>query len=202
MEDLKKMLVIKESKQAPSMDSPKFNIGYASDRFDPKEWKGYRIISALKGSDQMILELNSALLNLPYNQRADVALTFIDDLKARGLEYRYRKINVNQSGGMFDQLLNFGKKNDTAHQIFINMPDEMWQDEKTIFSFLPLYGMKYFIHSRPNGEVLDPLFNGYLTDEEILGSFKLTCYDCPTFGQMGIYTTALKLADIKTALGI
>lgn len=202
MEDLKKIVIIKELKGAPSLDAPRFNISYGKTQGDLKKWKGYPVINALKGLDHIIAELNSSLLNLPINQREDTAIAFIDELKKMDLTYRYRKITTNQSGGMLEQLLNFGKKNNTAHQIFVDIPQKLWQDEETIVSLLPPHGLKYYINTRPNNEVLDPLFNGSYTDDDILTTFKLVSYDCPAFCQMGIYTATLKLIDIKNLLGV
>lgn len=192
---------IKEIKNPYLLENPRFNVSYSPGINSSQPKRSYQIISALKGDAGLVLEINSSLFNLSSNQRGDPALSFLEEVRNLSWNYRYRKIAAAPTSNSLEQLFSFMRKPDnTAHQIFVEIPDEIWRDEKFIVPLIPVHGARYYLGG-PEVDVLDTLFNGQYTDDQLLSSFKLICYDCSGFGQMGIYTREVTLSELQKTLG-
>lgn len=195
-------VTIKELKTPHSLETPKFNICYSPGNNSSQPKRSYQIISALNGAADLVLEVNSSLFNIGANQRGDAALNFLEEIRALNWDFRYRKITAPSSGNSLEMLFSFMKKSDnTAHQIFVTVPAAVWRDESLILSLLPVHGVRYYIGATAEVDPLDALFNGQYTDEQVLSLFKLICYDCPGFGQMGVYTQDVTQEELRNMLG-
>ena len=192
---------VKEFKGSHSLETPKYNISYSPGMNCCQPKRSYQVISALKGDAGLVVEVNSSLFNLSNNQRGDAALTFLEEIRALNWNYRYRKITAPPTMNSLETLFSFMKKPDnTAHQIFVEVPAAVWRDEEMIVKLLPIHGLRYYLGAAAGIEPLEALFNGQYTEEQFLTLFKLICYDCAGFGQMGIYTEDLTLAELRKML--
>ncbi|MBZ4666217.1 hypothetical protein [Mahella sp.] len=195
---------IKENKQGTSLEAPRFALSYgqaADVDIENRRLISFKILSALKGeSNDVILEIDSSLLNAPRQHRADIALDFVRAVRSAGIDFRYDKNAERVS--FFSQLFRIG---DTGysfhHRVLAYIPQSIWTSEGFI-NILPAEGVRYYI-TQPtvqSSKLLDDMHHGYILDDEKLDIFDLIVFDCCVFGQMGIYTKRLSLDDIKERL--
>lgn len=200
IKDLK--IKVKENKSDGSFSSPKFSISMKqSSSSDENRANSYEVLSALKGDSDIIIEVNSSLLNIPPWQRETYAKDFLYSVRELGLDYRYKK-GVSQSSLSFlAQLFGFGKNNQSAHEILAYVPHSVWESEN-FYKILPIHGARYYVLKEPgdSSKILDQISN--MLDEEKLDYFKFTVFDTSTFSYMGINGNNLTIDDIKRSLGM
>ena len=159
----------------------------------------FDILSALKQDSDAIMEINSSLFNMNKNERDEIALLLLEDLKDLGLHYRYRKVSSVASPSFFSMLL--GKKESQAHEFLVYIPDTVWQSEN-FKSLMPAYGARYYFlkESTDSGKVFDDMYR--MLDSEKLNYFRLIVFDSGMLGSMGINTNSMDVKDIKSLLGL
>jgi hypothetical protein len=198
--------VVKENKAGNGVDTPRFFIDYGGKAAGNRAIS-YQIISLLKRDADLIVKVDSSLLNLPAKQRDGMVRDLITELKSLGLEYRYRKFLGSASPNLWNQLLPFRKNEEYHHEVIIDLPDGVWrQQSSTGSAFMRTlgYGTFYYIckDSGRGPGIVDDFFNGGISPEEQSDYFVLSVFDWTYFGQMGLFTGSLTLADCKQLLKI
>jgi hypothetical protein len=194
---------VRENKSGSGMESARFYISYMDMKVkESKKEKSCKIISALTGEGDILIELKSSLLGVYPNRREQIALDFLKDIKELGLSYRSRRVPSSDSGSIFTRLFLFGGKKTEAYEIIVHVPAGIWEKQE-FKSILPEYGVMYYIGSKTgeNGKLLEDIFNGQIMGDELLDVFECVIYDCSNFGQMGIFTGKLTINDINDRLG-
>lgn len=197
--------VIKENKAGNGVDTPRFFIEYGRKAAE-NQTVSYQILSLLKQDADLIIKIDSSLINLPLNQRDGMILDLIEELKSMGLEYRYRKFLGPASPNLWNQLLPF-RKEEYRHEVIIDLPDQVWRQQNSIDSaFMRAlgYGTFYYVVklSGQGPEIVDAYFNGQISTANQSDYFTLGVFDWTYFGQIGLFTSSLTLADLKTLLKI
>lgn len=191
---------VKESKEEWGLNSPRFLITYKSKGTEEENSKNsYGMISTLKGTSDIIMELNSSLLITNESKRESTSVNFIKAIKTLNLIYRYRKGAPIGKKSLFSQLLGGASKE--AHEVRVYIPNEIWSQEG-FNSILPTGGLRYYILKDPvdGNNILEDLHNGQMLDDEKIDFFKLIIFDCSAFGQMGIVTNSMSIEEIKDLL--
>lgn len=202
MSIIKGKIKIIENKSSKGPDTARYNLNYGiNSKVDQQRRNSHSIISALKGTKSVLLDVNSTLFNLQPYKRDSYAMDFIKAVKSMGLEYRYRKIPNTGSQSFFGKLFGFDNKASDSHQIFVVISDETWTNEGFISS-LPFYGVKYcvFKEAADTSKTLDDIYNGQLLDFEMFDYFDLTIFDCCSFGAMGLCTNSLEYGELEKLL--
>jgi hypothetical protein len=194
--DLK--IQIKENKVKESLNFVQYILTYDTHGLKKENENltrenSYRIISMLKSDNDVVIEVNSSLLNIRGAQKQAYVFSLLDSLKSMGLDYRYRKMS--SSSGQTILSFVIGKKED-EHEIFIYVPDSVWRTSE-FQDIMPAYGAKYYIYdgSLETNECLDNLYR--ITDEEKLDFFKITIFDPGILERMAINSKRLCLEDLK-----
>lgn len=193
-------LVVKENK---SDSAARFFLSYSKKRssFENKELS-YDILSALKKTNPVVMEIDSSICILPTTQeRENFALDTLKAIRELGIDYRYQKSESKTGGKSFLDLFGIGR-NCTNHKILALIPDQVWRQD-AFQSLLPLYGVRYYICSEPidGSKLLDDLYCGRILEDEINAVVPFIIFDCVDFGQMGI-NTVINKAELQTILGI
>jgi hypothetical protein len=197
--------VIKENKAGNGLESPSFFIDY--DRKRPAAENravSYQILSLLKQDADLVIKLDSSLLNLPLKQREGMILDLIEELKLKGLEYRYRRYLGPPSPNLWNQLLPF-RKEEYRHEVIIYLPDQVWRQQNSLDSALMRalgYGTYYYVckPSHQGPEIVDAYFNGQISPRNQNEFFTLGVFDWTDFCQMGLFAGSLSLTDLKMLL--
>jgi hypothetical protein len=193
---------ISEAKATKGMESIKFTLSYGIQSSEEKQRNNsHKIISAIKGSKNLLIDIDSSLIGLPEKERENCVIDFIKYIRSLALEYRYRK-SPNAGGQSFmGKLFSMGAKSGDAHKVFTLVPEDAWNNEDFIAA-LPFYGVRYYLFKEDadTGKVLDDLYNGQLLDFEVFDYFSAIMFDSCSFGQMGIYTESLTMNELKSLL--
>lgn len=203
---MKHSWVIKENKAGNSTDTPHFFIDYGR-RTVENQVVSYQILSLLKLNADLVVKIDSFLLNLPVKQRDGMVRDLIEELESLGLVYRYRKFLGPASPNLWNQLMPFRKNEEYHYEVIISLPDKVWREQnfsKSAFMRFLGYGTFYYVckdSSRGSG-IVDDFFNGRILHEEQSDYFTLSVFDWTHFGQMGLFTGTLTLADLKQLLKI
>jgi len=195
-------LKIKENKIGWGLDSPRYMITYNVKSSEEENCKNsFEIISALKGSNDVLIEFNSSLLMINGPKSESCTSNFIKAVKTMNLNYRYRKSAPLNKRSFFAQLLNGSSKD--AHEVLVYIPDEVWKQEG-FYSILPTGGLRYYISNGPveGNKILEDIFNGFMIGDEKLDFFNLVIFDCCSMGQMGVVSSHTSFDEVKQALGI
>lgn len=197
-------IVIKENKQGAHSETPHFAISYekaADTDIDRCRLISFKILSALKGEDNdVIIEVDSSLLNAPRQHRSDIALDFVRAVRGAGIDFRYDK-NA-EKASFFSQLFRIGDTSPSfRRRVLAYIPQNIWSSEGFV-NILPTEGVRYYIvpTNAQTTKLLDDMRQGYILDDEKLDMFDLIVFDCCVFGHMGVYTKRLSLDDIKGRL--
>lgn len=196
-----KKIKFKVNKSDGGLNSPQFSISWkqpASE--DDTKLSSYEILSALKGDNDILIEVNSSLFNAPVSERETCAMNFLESVRDLGLDYRYRKGTSQASQSFISQLFGFNK-NVQSHEILAYIPDKIWRTEG-FYRVLPTYGARYYITREPveSSKILDDMSR--MLDSEKLDYFKLTVFDSSIFSYMGLSSKTMTADDIKQALGL
>lgn len=194
-----KSIKVKENKSDGSLSSPRFSISLKHlTSLNENRLTSYEILSALKGDNDVLIEANSSLFNMPLPERKSYAISFLNSVRELGLDYRYRKGVSQVSQSILAQLLR--NKNTGSHEILAYVPNKVWEMEG-FYRILPLYGTRYYITKEPveSGKILDDMSR--MLDSEKLEYFRLIVFDSSSLGYMGINSSSMTLSDIKQVLG-
>lgn len=193
------MIKIKENKSWGADSGPRFMLTFNTKASEEQKRKSsYDILSKLIKDNDIIMEVNGSLLNLPPKKRDSFASKFIEDIKALGLEYRCSNI----TSAVSNSLLNLFKNKTTEDQVVLAyVPNEIWSRAE-MKNLIPFYGARYFVlkEKSDRSKALDYLQN--IGENEQFDYFELIAFDAICLGAMGIYTKNYELSDFKAVLGI
>lgn len=194
-----KNIKLKQVNTDASLESAQISLTYKQQGSEEKARESsYEILSALKSDNDVIIELNSTLFNLPDKEKDSYFRKFVETIRSLDLEYRYRKVSVNTQS-IFSFL--FGQKTVQAHEILVYVPHEVWLTE-TFRSILPIYGARYYVtkEAAEADEILEEMYR--MMDFDKLDFFKLIIFDAGTLSSMGINSSSLTIEDLKEMLGV
>ncbi|RCX12534.1 hypothetical protein DFR58_12138 [Anaerobacterium chartisolvens] len=193
---------VSEIKNLKTPDAARYSINYGvSKSAERQRQNSHIIISALKMQSDMLLYIDNLMFNSISKQGEACALSFIKFLDSEGLDYRYRKSSETSNQSFWDKIISSGGR--TSHKIYCFIPDDVWRNPNLIFA-LPFHGVKYYICSggADKEKLLDDAYAGFISQEETKSLFKLSVFDCCSYGQMGISTDSLSLEQLKNTLEV
>lgn len=196
-------ICLKENKYKESMDLARYCLSYNRVKtIGQKKQVGYEILSKLKGTNDVFIEVKTNLLTLEESLAETCALDFLKAVNDLGLSYRTKKV-IAEKRNILGGILNFAKKKREVPEILAYVPDAIWR-KKEFYSILPIYGVRYYICKEPvDGiKVLDQLFNGQINNDQQLELFNFLIFDCSSFSQMGINSKYLSCKDINKLLDL
>jgi hypothetical protein len=187
-----KNLKIKVSENSYNKDSEvsNFSVTYASRKID-NSIVSHQVISALKAENNIIIEINSSLLNLSQNDGKTFISKFIASLETMKIEYKYKKTLVNAKRTLFS--IGQESKKINGFELLAYIPHETWMDQE-FRNIIPNIGMRYYLLTSNSDINLDIFVN--LDEDEKLEQCKLVIFDHILLGSMGINTSILKKDDI------
>lgn len=195
-----KKMKITERKTDNSLDSPRFVLTLGQMKSQDLQISGnYDAITKLIGTSDVVIDLDSSLLSLPYSKREPYVMKFLETIRALNLEYKYQKFESQSKRSIISML--FGSANKKEHEILAYIPNELWAkgDFKNTF---PVYGARYFI-IKENSDSLKLLEDMQkMLDAEKLEYFRIIIFDSVIMNSMGIFTKHLALSDLEKMLGI
>ncbi len=195
---------VSEIKNLKTPDAARYSINYGvSKSAERQRQNSHIIISALKMQSDMLLYIDSLMFNSISKQGEACALSFIKFLDSGGLDYRYRKTTQAASQSFWDKIISSGGRTVDSHKIYCFIPDDVWSNPDLIFA-LPFHGVKYYIccDGIDKEKLLDDAYAGFISQEETKKLFKLSVFDCCSYGQMGISTDSLSLEQLKNTLQV
>lgn len=183
--------------------APFFALQYGSStKEDLAREQSYRIISALKKENELILELNSSLFVIPAVRREQQALDYQKAFEDMGLEYRTRS-GPAQSQALFSLqgMFGFGQKNQNQYEFWFHIPEAIWTSQRFRAS-LPIQGARYYVLRDDvcGRDALEKIFNGQMAGALKKETLSLNIFDCSLLGQMGIYSYAFEQSDLEDRL--
>jgi hypothetical protein len=186
---------IREHKINPSIDSPRFTI-----EIDLAKSQNHQIqnnnelLTKLIGISDVVISLDSTLLNLPYKQRKLLIQKFLENIREMNLDYKCMKVTGRSSQSFISVL--FGAKNTQEEEILVYIPNNIWTDN-TIQKSLLYHGARYFVikNASTASAVLEDMQK--MQDDEKLEYFKLIIFNCMSVGSTGIFSKYLSLSELE-----
>jgi hypothetical protein len=191
-------LKLKKNKGNAGAEFPQYSLSYKWDQKSPCK-AVYAIISALKGSSDVIIEVHTDFFG-GINDKENFIADFLNNIALHKLEYRHRKVPTNQRPSIFG--IPIGKKvKEDAHEIAVFVPARLWEEE-FITDILPVYGARYYISKAPadDRDILNDIWS--MSYEEKADAFKLILFNMALIGQMGIVSNYLGKEDFIELLGL
>lgn len=171
----------------------RFSLAYRARKMDNSQ-VSYEILSKLKAQADMILEVNSSLLNLSEKENKELFSKLVDALEKMNIEYRNKKIKVNAKRSVLS--ISVSSKEIEGFELLALISDKAWRDEATK-KIIPQIGVRYYILEA--GTQISPDSFANLDEEEKNKLCKMIIFDHILFGCMGI-NTAYKKEDILNIL--
>lgn len=194
---------LRKNKDNSNLSSAQFSLTYQQHKLKSDQKKqSYEIISALKGNQDVIIEMNSSLFSV-HNEKDSYVKKFINSIRELDLDYRYSKVPAKSSQSILSKLMGKGD-NQHAHEILTFVPHNIWSTED-FQKIIPLCGIRYYItkdtaEDIKGEELLDKMSR--MMDNEKLDYFKFTVFDGGQLGNMGINSKDLSINDIKQLLDL
>lgn len=186
---------ITSHKSEPSLNSPQFTIiiGQAKTK-NRQVQNNYEILTKLIGSSDIVISLDSTLMNLPYQRRMPLIQDFLESIRALNLEYKLMKVTSPSSQSFLSML--FREKDTENQEILAYIPNEIWMNG-TFKEILPFYGARYFITKDNSNSpaILDDMQK--MTDDEKLDYFRLIIFNSVYVSSMGICSKYLSLSELE-----
>lgn len=194
-------LKIKENKVKGDAHAPRFIVNYTESKSNSVGSRNisYEILTRLNENNDIFIEVNSSLINIPESQRENEVIEFIKSIKDMNLKYRYRKLPSSKSGNVFSKLVNRASNSD--HEVLVHIPKDVWVQDYLKTKLLK-NGCRYYLLKKDvdPSNILDDMFNGQLLDEDKNKLFKYIIFDCSNLCQMGIIENGVTLEELQKAL--
>ncbi|MHB8064050.1 MAG: hypothetical protein ACYDG2_15730 [Ruminiclostridium sp.] len=168
----------------------KFSVTYSAKKID-NSTISHQIISTLKEEDNIIIEINSSLLNLSENESKIFISKFIASLEKMKIEYRNKTILMNAKRTILS--LRLESKKIKGIELFAYIPNEIWMNHEFI-KIIPNVGVRYYLPKLHTQNNLDDFVS--LDEEEKLEQCRMVIFDHILLGSMGINTSIFKKDDI------
>lgn len=174
---------LSENVRAKGLES-KFSISYSSKNMDNKQIS-YKIISALKGKDSIIIEIDSSLLTIDENEKTLLKFRLTDSFENLGLNFINKKVSYDMKRSILSVTIE--SKKIEGFKIYIDVTDDTWQNQDFV-KLIPETGVRYYISGQ--FKALDTFVN---TDEEEQTEIcSMVIFDHISLGSMGINTSKNK----------
>jgi hypothetical protein len=160
----------------------KFSLTYHARKMDNSQ-VSYEIMSKLKGQEDIILEVNSSLLNLSEKENKELFSKLEDTFEKMDIKYNNKKIKVTAKRAILS--ISVSNKEINGFQLFARITDITWNDE-AFKRIIPQIGIRYYILE--SGNQIDPDSFAVLDDEEKDKLCSMVIFDNIFFGCMGINT--------------
>lgn len=190
-----------ERKTENSLESPRFVLTFGQAKsLDLQTSDNYDAITKLIETNDVVIDLDSSLLSLPYPKRESHVMKFLETIRQLNLEYKYQKYESPSKPSLFSMLFG-GNTNKKEHEILAYIPNDIWVKGEFKNKF-PIYGARYFVlkGSPDSTKSLDDMQK--MLDEEKLEYFTMIIFNNAIINSMGIFTNHLDLPDLKRILGI
>lgn len=192
-----KKIKLKENKPSEDPTIPRFTLALPIVG-NMEATAGQQILTRLKGSADMLIELNA---NLMFSKHANVDrlfATFCDTLRAMDVPVHENTVPAVKKSGLFEFLTGAKKDKQLAYAV---VTDAMWQDER-VQKAIPTSGVKYYVMREPADPDAEKIFaRMYMTAEaERLKTFAFIYFDMSELGQIGLNTRQLTAAEIQARL--
>jgi hypothetical protein len=192
---MNKPLKIKLSENAKGKGSVSdFSVSYSSKKMDSKR-VSYKIISALKGDGDIIIEIDSSLLIIDENEKDILKQQLTDAFGNMGLTFINKKNTYEKKRSILS--LNIESKRVEGYKIYIYTTDSVWNNQEFI-ELLPESGVRYYISEQLSGSALNDFTA--MDEEERFGICDMVIFDNISLGSMGILTSKNK-DEISDLLG-
>jgi len=178
---------------------PQYTLSYNAEDRKSDSNISYEILSLLKEENDIVIEIDTALILQSKRSKKFIPENFISEIKNMNLEYSYKKSQT-QKQDFFSSLLGL-KRTEDDHVVTVYVPDSVWKNEAFI-KLIPDCGVRYMILKNTNEarKVLDEL--NIMMDSERIDYFSYVIFDVTEFNQMGITSSNHSFDDIKNILGI
>lgn len=191
---------IRELNSVPSLDSPNFVLTLEQGRSKESSISNYYdAITRLVGNDDVVLGLDTTLMNLPGSRRESYFLQCLEAVRKLGLEYRCFESNSDSDQSLLSFL--FKKKSAKKQEMLAYIPNEIWKQDEFKQS-LPLYGARYYI-TKDNSDgiqALEKIFK--MIDAEKMDYFKMIAFGSAFINSIGICSKYQTLPGLKELFGI
>ena len=190
----------RENKSGGTFDNPRFTLTLGHTKLVEQQINNsYETLSKLIGNSDIVIVLDTSLMNLSSTKREPLALEFLENIRALGVAYKCTKTASSPNTSLLSGFM--GKKETQGFEIMAYIPHEIWvrDDFKKV---LPFYGARYLVakEKTEGSKLLDDMQK--MLDTEKLDYFKLIIFSAIFFNSMGISAKYLTLSDIKNILGI
>ena len=113
---------ITNHKSEPSLNSPQFTIVIRQAKTKNQQVQNnYEILTKLIGSSDIVISLDSSLMNLPYQRRMPLIQDFLESIRELKLEYKLMKITSPSSQSFLSML--FREKDTESQEILAYIPN-------------------------------------------------------------------------------
>ena len=168
-----------------------FTISYSSKKPDNKSASN-KIISALKGNENIIIEIDSSLMTLDEEKKNYLLGRLTDALEKMSLNYIINNVHYDKKRSFLSVPIE--SKKVEGLKIYVFADDNLWGNEQ-FTDVIPEYGVRYYF----SGEFSDlETFTGE-DEEERTNKCSMVIFDHIMLGSMGI-NTSKSLAELKNLL--
>lgn len=171
-----------------------FSIAYSSRKMESSQ-VSYEIISALKESNDLIIELNSALINLDVQKKNSLRNNFIEGLQNLGIEFTSKKVAVQEGRTILSITLDTKKVE--GFEIYALVKHEIWLD-KEFKKIIPRFGARYYLPFAHAENNLSAFLE--LSEDEKINVSKMVVFDNIVLGNMGIATKHIAINELNQLL--
>ncbi|HEY5584987.1 MAG TPA: hypothetical protein VIK78_10920 [Ruminiclostridium sp.] len=181
---------ISDNTHSKDSEVSKFSVSYSARKIDNSQ-VSYEIISALKDDDDIIIEVNSSLLNLSQNDSRNLISKLVDSLERMNIDYKNKRISVNARRAIFS--IGMDNKKVEGFEFYAFIPRGVWCDQE-FRKIIPKVGVRYYLLKSSSENNLDAFAN--LNEDEKFELCRMVIFDNILFGSMGINTSIFKKDDI------
>ncbi len=168
-----------------------FTISYSSKKLDNKG-ASHKIISALKGTESILIEVDSSLMTLDEDKKQYLHSRLSDTFEHMGLTFIEKKVSYDKKRSFLSVPIE--SKKVEGYRIYLQPDDNNWKKTE-LTEVIPEHGVRYYISDMFNDLVafteMDP--------EERLEKCSMVIFDHVLLGSMGISTSKSK-EEIKSLL--
>ncbi len=168
-----------------------FTISYSSKNPNNKS-ASKKIISALKGNENIIIEIDSSLMTLDEEKKNYLLGRLTDTLEKMSLNYIINKVHYDKKRSFLSVPIE--SKKVEGLKIYVFADDNLWGNEE-FTDVIPEYGVRYYITEGFSD--LETLIEE--DEEERINKCSMVIFDYIMLGSMGI-NTSKSLAELKSML--
>lgn len=191
-------LKLKKNKNYIDQNSPQYSLSYRVKKEDPRH-ASHAILSALIGCNDVIIELNTDLIDNKFEKNVQSFDRFVNYIRSSKLEYSNRNIPSKKIYSIFGFNIESNKKKE-LQEFLVYVPNKVWSDT-SFKDFLPVCGARYYITESPMASESIVSKLPEMDEKEKKETFKLIVFDYTLIGQMGLVSDKLCREDFQKLLG-